>query len=442
MTTSRAAMLIRTIRRHPWRSLTLAVLLVVATTLAAPNGTAWYHFQRAKSLLAQGRTREAQLHLAACQRVWPDRVSVLLLSARAARQAGDFTAADRHFHTLRRLKSDSSPERTFEWALHRAAQGDLGLTEAFLRPKIHLASEEGPLACAALAEGYLRNYRGPEALQVLDVWQERQPDNIYQMKLRGDVWRQSEALVKAAECYRRVLHLDSDHREARRWLALCLLDGTGPAEALPYLEQMYTEFPEDIESCTHLARCRAQLGQKEQARILLEGVLTSHPNHVVALRTLSQIHLQDGRLSAAESLLRRALRAAPRDYKVHGLLHQVLQQQGRIEEAEAQHEQVRILEARWKLYRKIARDLAEHPQDPELQCELGASLLQLGYEDLGLRWLLSAVNEDPRSRRGHELLARWYEDHRDADRAAYHSSQVRALSVSSRGATLDPTGPR
>lgn len=442
MITARAVILMRTIRRHLWRLLTSAVLLVVAATLAAPHGMAWYHFQRAKSLLAQGRTREAQLHLTACQRVWPDRVPVHLLAARAARQAGDFTTADHHFHTMRRLQPDASPERTFEWALHRAAQGDLGLTEAFLRPKIHLASEEGPLACAALTEGYLRNYRGPEALQVLDVWQERQPDNIYEMKLRGDVWRQSEALVKAAECYRRVLQLDSDHREARRWLALCLLDATRAAEALPYWEQMYTESPEDMETCTHLARCRAQLGQKEQARILLEGVLTSHSDHVVALQTLSQIHLQEGKLSVAESLLRRAIRAAPRDYKVHGLLYQVLQQQARIEEAEAQHEQVRILESHWKRYRKTARDLAEHPQDPELQCELGASLLELGYEDLGLRWLLSAVNEDPRSRRGHELLARWYEDHRDADRAAYHNSQVRALSDSSRGATLDSSGQR
>jgi predicted Zn-dependent protease len=437
MRIARAVNPIGTIRRHPWRFLA-AVVLVAASALAAPHLWAWYHFQRAKTCLAQGRTREGQRHLASCQNIWTDSEDVHLMAARAARQAGDFAQAERHFQAMRRLHPDPTPQRSFEWALHSAAAGDLGSNEALLRPKINLSSEEGALACAALAEGYLRNYRGPEALQVLDVWLRRQPDNLLALKLRGDVWRQAEALGKAAECYQRVLELDPAHRAARYWLALCLLEGARPAEALPYWEQLHAESPEDIETQTHLARCRLQLGQKEEARILLEEVLASHPDHVAALQTLGQLCLQEGLLSEAESSLRRALRLAPRDYKINGLLFQVLQQQGRSKEAEAQSERVHLLESHWKHYRKIARDLAEHPQEPELQCELGASLLDLGYDDLGLRWLLSAVNEDPRCRRGHELLAQWYDDHRDADRASYHRRQAQTLPAPSRPQAQSP----
>jgi predicted Zn-dependent protease len=403
--------------------------------LAAPQATAWYHFRQAKSCLTQGRTREAQSHLAACQRIWPDRVSVHFLAVRAARQAGDFAAAEEHFARVRRLQPEVSPERAFEYALHCAAVGDLGQTESFLRTKIHEASEEGPLACEALAEGYVRNYRGPEALQVLDVWQERQPDNLHALKLRGDVWRHVEALGQATECYQRVLQLDPNHRKARHWLALCLLDGGRPTEAMPHWERLHADSPEDVEVVTHLARCRGQLGQTEQAERLLKDVLTSHPDHVVALRTHGQICLAQGRFADAESALRRAIRVAPRDYKANERLYQVLQRQGRTVEAEAQHEQVRALEANWKYFRKIVRDVAEHPQDPALLCEMGAALLDLGFEDVALGWLLSAVKEDPRCRRGHELLAGWYENHRDADRAAYHRVQARALAAASKAAS-------
>ncbi len=430
MPTARIATLFQSIRRHPWRVMA-ALGFFVATLFAAPHAWAWYHFQRAKSCLAQGRSLEGQLHLAACQKVWPDSSDVHLLAARAARQVGDFATAEQHFQAMRQLHPDPTPQRSFEWALHSATAGDLGSNEALLRPKTHLSSEEGALACAALAEGYLRNYRGPEALQILDAWLERQPDNLHALKLRGDVWRQAEALSKAAECYERLLELDPDHREARHWLALCLLDGARPAEALPHWERLRAESPDDRETQTQLARCLVQVGRKEEARLLLEKVLATDPDRVAALQTLGHLHLQEGRLSEAESSLRHALRLAPRDYKINGLLLQVLRQQGRSKDAEAQSERVQLLEARWKHYRKLARDLAEHPQEPELQCELGAALLDLGYDDLGLRWLLSAVKEEPRCRRGHELLARWYENHRDADRASHHRGQARALASSS-----------
>jgi predicted Zn-dependent protease len=414
----------RSIRSHPIRWAVILPLLALAGLAAGLWAWDDYHFRRTQSCLAQGRSREARHHLETCLKLRPRRVSVQLLAARVERQGGAFPEAEQHLVEARRLLPADSEELTREWALHRAALGELGLVEAFLRPKIRSDAGEGPLVCEALAEGYLRNYRGPEALAILDVWLEQQPDNLHALSLRGDVWRQAEALGKAAECYQRVLKLDPENDAARRWLALCLLDGGRPAEALPHWERLFRDHAEDADVQAYLAGCRYQLGQTDEARELIEKVLQSHPDHLAALRTAGELFLQQGQLEAAEAHVRRALRSAPRDYKLNGLLGQILHQQGNTAEAEAQRERTHQLELTWKRFRQLAREVAEHPQAPEYACELAGCLLDLGQRDLAQRWLLNVLRDDPHCRRAHELLARCYDEQGDADRAAYHRGQA------------------
>jgi predicted Zn-dependent protease len=425
----RAAAVGQMVRRRPLVSASL-LLLILAMAVAAPHLWAWYHWRQAEACLSHGRTRAARRHLSACLKVWPNSVPVRLRAARAARQAGDFQEAERQLAEAQHLQPNGSAELTRAWALHRAAVGDLGLVESFLRPAIRGGPSEGPAVCEALAEGYLRNYRGPDALAVLDVWQEQQPDNLRALSLRGDVWRQAEALAKAVPYYRHVLALDPEQDDVRRWLALCLLDGGQPAESLPHWLCLRQRRPEDADVLVHLARCRHRLGETEAARHLLEEVVAAHPDHVLALHSLGEVLLQTGEFADAQTHLRHALRIAPRDYKINALLAQLLRQQGRTADAEMQEEKTRQLEARWKHFRRLARELADHPDDPSRQCELGAALLDLGYDDLGHRWLLSAVRQDASCRRGHELLARWYEEHQDADRAAHHRHQAHLLTTS------------
>lgn len=412
--------------RRRWPVGMLLLLALVLVVYAALQLWIWHHWRHAQECLAQGRGRQARQHLSWCLKLWPNRVSVHLLAARAARQDGDSAEAERQLGAAERLEPGGSEDLIRAWTLNRAALGDLTVAEAHLRPAIR-SSEWGPAVCAALAEGYLRNYRGPEALAVLDVWLEQQPDNLHALLLRGDVWRKAEALSQAIPCYQRILELDPEHDQARRWLALCLLDNGQPAAALPYWHSLQQRYPDDSEVLIALARCRLGLGEREAASRLLEQVLTFHPQEAAALYALGTIQLQTGELAEAETLLRRALQAAPRDYKINTLLAQVYRQQRRIAEAEKQEEEARRLEARWKQFRQTVRTLAEHPHEPELLCQMGEVLLDLGYDDLGHRWLLSALQEDAACRRGHELLARWYEEHKDASRAAYHRKQANIL---------------
>ena len=424
-------------RLYRRRRLLLILLLVSAiTALAAPWLGAWYHLRQARIALQLYHPDEARRHLQTCLRVWPRDVTTHLLAARAARQAEAFDEAEDHLWQAQRGQAEPSEEVVLEWALHRATLGDLDRTEAYLLPLTREDSERGLLACEALIEGGRRNYRIPQALALLDVWLERRPNNVRALLLRGHLWGQIKVYHKAVPEYRRVLEQDPEQDEARRWLAVCLLESSNWQEALPYLEEVHRKRPADPDISVLLARCLGQLGQRQQARQMLQAALEERPRDPLTLRSLGELCLQDQQPAEAESWLRRAVEVTPHDYKAQWFLYHALRQQDKITDAEHQLEQTELLEARWKRFHDITqRELPARPHDVTLHAELGAVLLDLGFEDAGRSWLLNALNRDPRSRRTHEALARYYQRKGEADKAAHHRRQARSVP----SAIKDPT---
>jgi tetratricopeptide (TPR) repeat protein len=115
--------------------------------------------------------------------------------------------------------------------------------------------------------------------------------------------------------------------------------------------------------------------------------------------------LQEQQPAQAETWLRRAVRALPHDYLSRWLLYQALQQQGKTAEAERQLEQATQLERRWQRLSKITElELPARPHDAALQAELSVLLRDLGYEEAGRNWLLSALQEDPNCAAAHAAL--------------------------------------
>ena len=71
--------------------------------------------------------------------------------------------------------------------------------------------------------------------------------------------------------------------------------------------------------------------------------------------------------------------------------------------------------------REISEEqLTARPHDPALHCELGQLLLDLGRTDIGLNWLRSALEQDPRYRPAHAALAEYFQRQGDPEKAAYH----------------------
>jgi tetratricopeptide (TPR) repeat protein len=383
--------------KFSWRRALLpALLLLLGAVASGPWLWAWWHFLEGRSELERFHSEEARRHLNTHLRFWPAHVEGQLLAARAARQLEDREEAEEHLRQAQRLLPPSSEKLLREWALNRAATGDLRLTESYLLPLAQEESEDAIPACEALIQGYQRTYRIPQALSLLDLWQKRRPDDVRPLLLRGRLWTAFSKWQRAMPDYRRVLELEPEHEEAQRGLALCLTETGQGEEAAPYWEALQRRHPANLDVRVNLARCWSHLGQGQKTQQMLQAVLQERPDHLLALHSLGKMLLEQQRPAEAETWLRRAVRIAPQDLHSHWLLYRALLQQDKTAEAERLLDRTKRLELRWeRLTRIIQHELASRPRDAALQAELGVLLLELGYETAGRYWLLNALQEDP-----------------------------------------------
>ncbi|MDB5309321.1 MAG: tetratricopeptide repeat protein [Gemmataceae bacterium] len=397
------------------------VFLVLASGLVVPQLWAWHRLRAARAALARHHPAAARESLAACLRLWPDRPAVHLLASRAARQAGDLEDADARLRTCHHLSGGTSDEIAFEWALLQAAGGNVREVEEYLQRRADQTPGEAALVWEALAEGYLRVYRTPDAMACLEHWLDRDRDNVRALELRGITFVTGKGVKRGADDFRQVLTLDPTRADARWRLARCLLDLGGYDEAVPHLERLLEDRPDDPEVLVRLARCHNMLGRGDLARETVDAVLATHPDHGLGLRTRGQFTLAAQKPAEAEGWLRRAAAALPEDYQTQWLLFQALQQQGKTEEAAAQirtAEQVRDRVER--LGELQSRKLAEQPLDPALHYEMGVLLIRTGHPTTGEGWLVSALRLDPGYRPAHAALAEYYDRLGDKGRAADH----------------------
>jgi tetratricopeptide (TPR) repeat protein len=407
--------------------LLLAAVLGGAAVFAGRQLWAWYHFRAALDALEHYHTAEARAHVGRCLQVWPSSRSAHLLAARAARRAEAYTEAEEHLTACRPPGRKPDDEVALEGALLQAAMGELDAVEEDLLARADRDAANAPLIREALAEGYRRMYRVRDAVACLDRWLASQPDNVQTLALRARVWWQVGATQKAAPDYQRVVELDPSRDDDRWGLAGCLLETGRYEEALAHLEYLRPRRPDDPGLAVRVARCQDGLGRVDEARRALDAVLARHPEHGSALRLRGRVALQEGEPADAEGWLRRAAAALPHDYQTQWVLYQALNQEGKTAEAAAQKVRAEQLkERRERLGELTGQQMSARPNDPALHCELGTLLISLGYDDLGERWLFSALHLDPDYGPAHAALADYYQEHGDRAKASEHRRQARA----------------
>jgi hypothetical protein len=142
---------------------------------------------------------------------------------------------------------------------------------------------------------------------------------------------------------------------------------------------------------------------------------------------------------AAEPLLRKAAELLPREYQAQWSLYQCLQAQNKGPEAEAQLQRAKKVEARLQRMHELeTQRLSTNPHDPAVHYEFGTLLLSEGYDDLGERWLLSALHEDETYEPAHTALADFYAKKGNTEEAEWH--RQRAQDLKSAGSTPKPKG--
>ncbi len=405
--------------RRPRRVLT--VLGLGALVLAASSPFLWasYHWYAGQAALKRYHHAEARRHLDACLKVWPwsRSVRVHLLAARAARREGDFETAVGRLQEIQATLGDESPETFLEWAMLHAAGGDLEKVEGYLQDQARHDPQNLLLILEALAEGYLRVARVASALHCMDECLAHEPDDVHALYLRGNIYRQSGSWTKAAPDLRRVVELDPDHPQARRWLAVALVHIGRYDEAVRHLEILRQGQPEDVEILVRLAICRHRMGRSREASELLDAILAQHPDNGLALLTRGQIDQMNGQLPQAEKWLRQAVRALPYDYQARWALTECLRRQEKIEQAEIEEARANQLRDRWERIEEItAHQMSQRYHDAALHCELGKLMLELGITEPGKSWLVSALHLDPQYVPALMALADYYD--KQGDRAA------------------------
>jgi tetratricopeptide (TPR) repeat protein len=395
-----------------WLCGVLGCVLALAGYAIYRHVWAEIHLRQAEEALARSlRVRgpaalaEARSHLVCCLRVWPNSARVHFLLAQAARRAGDFDDAAR---CLRRAEQAGWVVEAIglEKVLAGVQQGDLE-REPVLASFVQREHPDKLLILEALTQGCRRTYQLPRAVAYLDTWLGAQPDSVRALVWRGEtlllVGRDRDALAD----YRQAVELDPQEDEARLKVAELLLVFHQPDEASSHFTELLSRHPDQGEALLGLARCGAEKGDPAGAVQLLDRLLSLQPEHAGALAERGKIVLDAGSPQEAEPWLRKAAALAPFERETLYTLYRCLTRNGHTREAEECLARIGRIDESRKRLDELKTAILTAPHDASLRCEMGLILLRNGQDREGVRWLQSALREQP----GYEAARQALEDH-------------------------------
>jgi predicted Zn-dependent protease len=418
----------------PARRRSKLLLLIVGLVAAFAVGLGAYliakevrarsHYRDALAAIERRDFRDALFHLEQCREAWPTDRDVALLTARTARRAGELEAAQRLVDEADRL--GCAQEDVFlERALLLVQQGGLGEAQGYL---LHRFRSEDPnlgLIAEVLAPIYVRMHDGPLASELLDAWARREPTNHLPHLLKGELFsrlnRRYAAQVSLAEAYR----LAPDDPEVRERYAQILVELKRHAEARTHLEWLIERGHGSVNVRLSLAHCCAILGDEDIARRMLTELTQEAPSDSRVLAEQGRLELEAGRPGAAERSLRQAAALEPFEPMICHNYARCLEQLGKTEEAEIQRKRLKEIEASLKRMQELMEAITAKPHDPKPRLEAGLIMIRNGQGNAGVRWLETALEQDPNHVPTHEALSDYFTKVGDLHKADIHRRLAR-----------------
>lgn len=393
--------------------------------VAAGYGYALLQWHNAKSAVQDNRSADAKKHLDVCLWVWPRSTQVHLLAARAARQSGDFEAAEAHLTRCLQLEQGATQAVQVEFLLLRAQTGEADDVAITLLEFIEGNEEERELILQTLARAFMHHLRYGPAYVCLSRWIELKPDAAQAYYWRGWVLERLNNSDGAMKDYLRGLEADPDSVKIRLRVAEMLVADNKPLEALIHLERLQQQAPDrpDILAC--LGQCRFLQGQPAEARRLLTAANKDLPDNLPVLLHLAKLDIQEGKAADAEPRLRRIVKLDFAYTEAHYLLVSALQMLGRHDEAKTSLALFAKYTAVLEEANRLLKHEAQHPSnDPNVASEIGRLLLQIGHDRSGVYWLDQALLRDPHHQASHRAFAEFFESKGLHERAANHRRRL------------------
>ena len=289
---------------------------------------------------------------------------------------------------------------------------------------------ESGMILETIVRTYLQRLRYKPAVMSLGLWIEREPDNPKPYYWRGQTLERLNDPRRAREDYDRALERNPDMIPARLRVAEMLLEDKQAPEALPHLERLMRQVPDDAQVQARMGMCRFLQGRTDEARRLMEAAVIRLPNDPALLVALANLEIQEGRPGEAERYLRTVLRGYPSDTEALFVLASALQMQGRSPEGAAVLAEYERKRATVDRVNDLLKDIADSPSATANDyAEIGRLFFEIDGEKFGVYWSERALERDPNNQTAHRALADHYERKGDTATAAAHRRQIRADSA-------------
>jgi tetratricopeptide (TPR) repeat protein len=363
------------------------------------------HLQQAQRDIDAWRFRDAYTHLSRCLEVWPEDAATLFLAARTARRAGLYKDADEHLAQYQK-RAGITDEYSLERALLQVQQGNMERSEEYLRTTITPEHPDAALVLEALAKGYLANDNLIALAECTSLWLQLRPDDTHALFYRGLAFERAGDNKKAADTFRKSVEADEANAEAQLRLGRILLEDFNQAgEALEHLERFRAAHPDDPEGMLGVARCKSQLGERDEAEQLLDRVLAVNPRSALAWAERGRLAMRGGDAQAAEPSLRRAVELSHDDREALFALITCLEDLRKEDEVKECRERFALLDADLKRLEEITRAAVVKPSDSAMRVEAAKICFKYDREKEGVRWLSAALRIDPDNKEARSLAA-------------------------------------
>jgi len=403
-------------RRRRTRIIIRAAAWILAGIMLGPNVWAYWHFRAAERALARRDAAGAGRHAAQCLRVWIWSADTRLLAARAARREGDCDRAERLLQDCWRFGGDSGAIN-LEFNLIGAQRGEFSRVENFLFGLVSQGHPDSAHILEVLTRGYYATFQLAKARVCVERWLEHEPTEIEGWLWRARVYEKLLNRPETTNSYRRVIELDPANDDARLALAGLLAADHQPQEALEHLEYLRLRLGDITPILAGMAHCRRDLNQPDEARALLDQLLAREPDNAQVLAERGRLALAYEPAAEAEKWLVRAAGLMPFEKDINYSLYQCLQRLGKRQQAQEVLSRLQRIEADVDRIAVLVQAIARTPHDPALRCEAGQILIHNGQGAEGVRWLLSALREEPGHAAARAALADYYEYAGDREKA-------------------------
>ncbi len=419
------------LRRHPFLSALIVVLLVTVPALLAYDGKARSEYELARDCVRQEDYEEARAHLEKCRStLWWRTRETTFLAARLERLLGNYEQARQLFDECLTYSGATSDASIQVEGLLLDAETGCGPGTFIPGQKVlwDLASKNDPDSAQiwrTIAAVTIRQSRYKEAMDAIGNWIKLKPDSAEAIEWRGTVLNMMNHSAGAEKEYRQALALAPKRHSTRVMLArLLLFQNRSPVEIRSHVDILIKANPNHPDYLLLLARCQLLEGDFAGATASLDKVLQVDPNNGTAMQVRGEIAMQSGDVPTAEVWLRKAVDHGMFTEKVLTLLKQSLERQGdekKNEEAEQIGKKIKQFNAdSIRVEQLLTGELQESNYATEKMVELGTIYLRGATPQIGEAWLAEVLAKEPNNVEAHAALAKYYAD-KDQKKAAAHA---------------------